>query len=1120
MANNDGKIVLGLDIPKTVSQMNADIKKLQKQLAQVKLTGALDTSSTVKQINAQIAALQSQIKTVDIKANVNTSEAQKVGEEFGKTVTDFAQEAIDGITGGLFDGSKINVEDYSDALEKIRGLQIEDIFIGDKVDVDAFAKAVGTSDTNLIGYVETLNAAKGKTDLTTVSTEGLSEYLRKTGNSFNFAAVKATLLNTALNAGISFAASIALQALVKGLDNFINRAKYAKEAMEEAQSAIDSSQNNLRSMSDILSNNRERFLELSQGVDKFSKNLSLSEEDYAEYLSLSNQLTELSPSLVSGYDEQGNALLALGSNADETNEKLQSVLETQQAIAQQTLIDNMDAVANGVYFEVKDTKNSIGYLESQLSDLQQQYKEVNVDIVNSDGLFSFDDESYSKYGKLLEDAFTSAGVEFERVIGLYDTGIQLISASPEQLNQAQKFYDAQIESENEYYRASENGLKQDIEAKENSIEASYAKMSANLQAWMKNNYNYQYLSDNTSAMADALVSEIKWDELAEPPRTAYDYQNYIKKNIINPLMEVPIEHKGEVDDMFHKLLSFEDGDLDVLQFAEQLREKLHEWNIEIDITPIIADEQAAKEKLDNSIRQISDDHGIADRKQVAELTDYTKDFTQSQAELWLESTQDAKNATQAIEMYENALKKAKEESLVTPTISSSVQQIATQLEPQFAKLGEAYQTIFTSDGFTLDGVDNSMLENLRQSFAEIESEVGVAFDASKLDSFFDALTNGSSTAQQVHDAFNDLATAYFYSTETLEQLNAKTADAIEKQLEEMGVTNASEVVYDTLNAKMEALALQKQFAADTGHELVDAAADEVASFLSHAGASNIARAYLFQLTAAEQVFNNQDLNPKEKIEKLKELATQYGQTAIAARIANMELAAENGHTSINYENELASLQNEINGAINNIQLDFGGVGGGTEKAGSAGKSVGSTYVDAFENELEELQQLKDDGVITEKEYLDRLRALNEKYFKDKLGYEKEFSKYQRQYLEGYKSLYESALSGISKLLSRQIDGYNDAKDAAVSSLNEEKESRLEVIDAQKEQLEAEKDLIDEQIKQKQETIDQIQDEIQKMKDANDERKRQLDLQKAQYELERMQHQRTMLVNYMPGTIVI
>ena len=78
MANNDGNLIVGLDIPKSVSQINADIKKLENQLAQVKATGALDTSATVKQINAQISALQSQLKTIEVKTNIDPKALQSV----------------------------------------------------------------------------------------------------------------------------------------------------------------------------------------------------------------------------------------------------------------------------------------------------------------------------------------------------------------------------------------------------------------------------------------------------------------------------------------------------------------------------------------------------------------------------------------------------------------------------------------------------------------------------------------------------------------------------------------------------------------------------------------------------------------------------------------------------------------------------------------------------------------------------------------------------------------------------------------------------------------------------------------------------------------------------------
>lgn len=95
MANTDGKIVLGLDIPKTVSQINKDIIKLQKQLKHVKATGALDTSPTVKQINSQIATLQAQLKAIDINANINTSNANKTAQQIGN---DISQNIVNGIS--------------------------------------------------------------------------------------------------------------------------------------------------------------------------------------------------------------------------------------------------------------------------------------------------------------------------------------------------------------------------------------------------------------------------------------------------------------------------------------------------------------------------------------------------------------------------------------------------------------------------------------------------------------------------------------------------------------------------------------------------------------------------------------------------------------------------------------------------------------------------------------------------------------------------------------------------------------------------------------------------------------------------------------------------------------
>ena len=212
-------------------------------------------------------------------------------------------------------------------------------------------------------------------------------------------------------------------------------------------------------------------------------------------------------------------------------------------------------------------------------------------------------------------------------------------------------------------------------------------------------------------------------------------------------------------------------------------------------------------------------------------------------ELWQKVTEGITDAALAMNVYTEAKKNANNVELIDdsfiPTISSSIQQLATQLEPQFAKLGEAYKEIFTTEGFSLNNVDNSMLDGLREAFAEIEEEVGVVFDASTLEPFFDTLTDSASTADQVQQAFNDLATAYFYSTETLGYLNEETAESIIKQLEEMGVANAQEVVYDALNEKTQKLALEKQFLAEMGKDVADATQQDIDEYLEEAATSDV-----------------------------------------------------------------------------------------------------------------------------------------------------------------------------------------------------------------------------------------------------------------------------------------
>ena len=439
---------------------------------------------------------------------------------------------------------------------------------------------------------------------------------------------------------------------------------------------------------------------------------------------------------------------------------------------------------------------------------------------------------------------------------------------------------------------------------------------------------------------------------------------------------------------------------------------------------------------------------------------------------------------------------------ITSTISTSVQQIKDQLSSAFKELGDTYQDIFTENGFSIDDVDNDMLSGIKSAFEELEG-----FDTSNLDKFFDTLTNSASTADQVQQAFNDLATAYFYSTDILNNLNDATAESIEQQLEEMGVANAHEVVYDALNGKMQALALQKQFATQTGYDLINATSEEAIAFLNEAGASETARGYLLLLIAQEQVFSNQDLNVEQKIQKLQQLAAEYGNTALAASVAaKMEEATKSAATggSYSFQDAFNDAKTEFEKAATTVNIDFKSIGGGSKSAGSAGKEAGDAYVEQFEKELAVLDDLRSRGIIDESTYLSKLKALYEKYFKGKKQYLDEYNKYERQYLEKSYDLYGSALSGITKLMGKRIDVYTEEKEAVISSLEEQKKAAEDAYQAQIDALEEKK-------KANQEAIDKIQDEIDAINEAAEARKREQTLMKAKYELEKMMSQRTQLI---------
>lgn len=147
--------------------------------------------------------------------------------------------------GRLFDIFKKNLDGYSEIIEQFSTLDLSKSKFknpdGSK-NWDKIAESIGSTDHALISYLKTLeDSDSGIIDNAAASLEGLADYIELSGESFDFAAIKATLFNAALNAGIAFLVTTAIQGLVKIIDDYIHADEIAIEKAEESKKIIYSS---------------------------------------------------------------------------------------------------------------------------------------------------------------------------------------------------------------------------------------------------------------------------------------------------------------------------------------------------------------------------------------------------------------------------------------------------------------------------------------------------------------------------------------------------------------------------------------------------------------------------------------------------------------------------------------------------------------------------------------------------------------------------------------------------------------------------------------------------------------------------------------------------------------
>ena len=195
--------------------------------------------------------------------------------------------------GGLFNSIKLDATSYEKVIKDFKRSSFDKpkFKLDDgSTDWDAIAKSIKGCDDVALSYFKTLEKEKGNINNAAASTQGLASHFQSAGLSAGFAAIKTTLLNTALNAGIGLIITFIGQGVVK----FIQGQEKARQSAEDAANAYKES-------SLAINDQAAKYKELKAALEEANGN------EEATY-NIKKQLYEMQQNLIATYGDQAKGL--------------------------------------------------------------------------------------------------------------------------------------------------------------------------------------------------------------------------------------------------------------------------------------------------------------------------------------------------------------------------------------------------------------------------------------------------------------------------------------------------------------------------------------------------------------------------------------------------------------------------------------------------------------------------------------------------------------------------------------------------------------------------------------------------------------------------------------------
>lgn len=859
-------------------------------------------------------------------------------------------------------------------------------------DINKFEISVVKNNTQLKEYLST--CVDGSASLA-----GYRASLKAAGVQTEALRLKTVLMTSAMSFGLGLAIQAGISLLTKVIDEQVHAQERALEAAQESSSRIKSINDTYASHRKVVEDTASAYDILAKGVDTATnKNISLGTEDYNKFLDINKQLAEAFPELITTIDDNGNAILNLGTHGRTASDDLRELLAAEEDLQNFKISQELSDVFGGVKVQVDNALENQEEYNAELEKTQEvldDIRDMAAGKISIGDSIDFTGDFMNEGDANKHNAYISAIQKFYKQLTperRIDIGEMLDTSKIVQMNPdgtSFKFYLDTVSLSAEEKQTLGNLIQdqskdialslsdslgtsmQKQAEKTKEAELAWKDFLPSLVATMKSKATFKELDDTTQEIAVHLVEGLQMNVAGQMDRKhPYDY---IRNSVIAPLSALSDEDLSKVSTAYEKLFSLDKDKLSLNDTKKQVDGYINtiadilgkdpvELKIQFgfgDIDSLVQNystimKKAAEKFSSQSALSLTKGEGEKYQTEYSELEKFAKDNsinTQNEIAFWNKCLEESKTRQEAMKKYLDGSNIVNQTTDLT--FLDTFDKLEEMTEPLKA-LDEAYANFIDKD----KEITFNNLSSISEKFKDI----------SGIQSYIKAIQDAKGNTEATQEAFNNLTSAYIEHTGILDQVNQSNASLIQSYLQEQGIANAEILVQDALAHSLEKVTAEKYYNEQASAALEGATLNEINRILNEAEAAGISKAALIELMMAKISCNETGIVTDGDIQNLMDLARAAG--IAEAAVKNAKAAQDKKNTSGVARS--AGAENAINESIyDNLEGEIkeelykpreytftGGSATNKAKSGSGGskdsKTKDPTIFDFMQNKVDNL----------------------------------------------------------------------------------------------------------------------------------------------------------------------